>query len=186
MSPRPLPLSLGGPSPRGRWTEPCWRPGATRIFLRPFSVGTSMSGPRIASTIVTGTSASTLSPLRLKTRASVTGVIQWRSPGGPPLRPGSPLPASRTRLPSRTPAGIVTRYFFTVLREPVPPQVGQGSSITVPLPPQREQGWEIENRPCEEASTPRPWQAGQIDGAVPGLAPEPWQVTQGADVGTEI
>src|SRR5262245_58952850 len=80
---------------------------------------------------------------------------------------------------------MVTRYFFTVLRIPLPPQVGQGSSITVPLPPQREQGWEVENRPWEEASTPRPWHSGQIDGAVPGLAPEPWQVTQGAEVGTE-
>ena len=56
--------------------------------------------------------------------------------------------------------------------------------MTVPLPPQREQGWEIENRPWLEASTPRPWQAGQIVGEVPGLAPEPWQVAQGAAVGT--
>jgi hypothetical protein len=45
--------------------------------------------------------------------------------------------------------------------------------MIVPLPPHCEHGWEIENRPCPSASTPRPWHLGQISGAVPGLAPVP-------------
>src|SRR5882724_7914538 len=67
MSPRPLPPSLGGPSPRRRWTVPCLVPAGTRSFLRPCSVGTSISAPRMASGIVSGTSTSRLSPLALKT-----------------------------------------------------------------------------------------------------------------------
>ena len=122
--------------------------------------------------------------MRLNSGDGLTRVTTYRSPGGPPLRPGSPFPASRMRLPSRTPAGIETRYFFTVLRAPVPAQAGQGSSITVPAPPQREQGWEIENRPWPSASTPRPWHWGHTLGVVPGRAPVPWQVGQGAETGT--
>ena len=77
------------------------------------------------------------------------------------------------RLPSRTPAGMFTRRRLTVRTAPAPWQVGQGSSITVPEPPQREQGWEIENMPCPCVSMPRPSQRGQTDGVVPGLAPVP-------------
>ena len=68
---------------------------------------------------------------------------------------------------------------------PLPWQVGQGSLISVPVPWQRRQGWEIENSPCDSASTPRPLQSEQIVGWVPGLAPVPLQVGQGADSGTD-
>src|SRR3954465_3040074 len=111
MSPRAArepPPSFGGPSPRRRWTVPWCVPAGTRRRLVPRSVGTSTSAPRIASGIVSGTSTSTLSPLRRNTRLSCTWVTTNRSPDGPPLRPGSPLPASRTREPSRTPRGGVT------------------------------------------------------------------------------
>ena len=50
--------------------------------------------------------------------------------------------------------------------------------MTVPAPPQREHGVEIENRPWPSISTPRPAQRGQTIGAVPGLAPVPPQVGQ--------
>ncbi len=73
------------------------------------SVGTSIVAPRIASGIVIGTSTSRLSPLRLKIGDSATCVTTYRSPAAPPRGPASPLPASRTRLPSRTPAGMFTR-----------------------------------------------------------------------------
>ncbi len=101
------------------------------------------------------------------------------------MRPGSPLPAKRTLVPSRTPAGIFTRYFLTVFCAPEPWQVGHGSSITVPLPPQREHGCEIENRPWPWDSIPRPWHFGHTTGAVPGLAPVPRQVGHIWLVGTE-
>src|SRR3954452_17849154 len=188
MSPRPWdprpPASFGGPSPRRRWMVPLLVPGATRSFLRPLSVGTSTSAPRIASGIVSGTSTSRLSPLRRKIGESVTWVITYRSPAGPPLRPASPLPASRTRLPSLTPAGMLTRYFLTVRVAPLPLHVGHGSSMTVPLPWHCEHGWEIENSPWPCDSTPRPLQRGQVRGLVPGLAPVPVQVEQIWETGT--
>jgi hypothetical protein len=56
---------------------------------------------------------------------------------------------------------------------PLPEQVGQGSFISVPVPPQSEHGCEIEKRPCDCASTPRPLQREQTVGWVPGFAPVP-------------
>ena len=84
-------------------------PGATRSFLVPFSVGTSTSAPPSASATVIGTSTSKWSPLGLNTSDWVTWVTTYRSPAGPPRNPASPLPASRIREPSRTPAGMFTR-----------------------------------------------------------------------------
>src|SRR5207237_555596 len=100
MSPRPLPPRRGGPSPRRRWIVPCWVPAGTRIRLVPLSVGTSTVAPRIASTIVIGTSTSRLSPRRRKTGESLTRVIAYRSPEGPPRRPG-PAVAGRARRGDR-------------------------------------------------------------------------------------
>src|SRR5258708_19722468 len=88
------------------------------------------------------------------------------------------------RLPSLTPAGMFTRSFFTVRTAPVPWQVGQGSSITVPAPPHREQGCEIENMPWPCVSMPRPSQLGHTIGVVPGFAPVPRQLGQLVFIGT--
>ncbi len=159
-------------------------PGLTRSVFEPLSVGTRTSAPRSASGMVIGTSTSRFPPLRVNTGEGPTCVIRYRSPGGPPSRPGSPLPAMRTRLPSRTPAGTFTRRRLTVRTAPAPWQVGHGSSITVPEPPQREQGCEIENMPCPCVSMPRPSQRGHTIGVVPGLAPVPRQVGQVACMGT--
>src|SRR3954453_6189952 len=137
MSPRALPLSVGGPSPRSRWTVPCLVPPGTRSFFVPCRVGTSTSAPPTASAIVIGTSTSRLSPLRAKIGESATWQITNRSPAGPPRSPASPLPGRRIREPSLTPGGMLTRYFLTSRSRPSPPHVGHGSSITVPeAPPQ--------------------------------------------------
>ena len=80
---------------------------------------------------------------------------------------------------------MFTRYFLSSRRRPWPAQVGHGSSITVPEPPQRAHGRVIENRPWPSDSTPRPWQTGHTAGAVPGRAPVPRQVPQAACVATE-
>src|SRR3954463_8116200 len=88
------------------------------------------------------------------------------------------------REPSLTPAGVFTREGFLSRRRPWPPQVGQGSSITVPLPPQREHGRVMENTPWPCASTPRPLQTGHTLGVVPGRAPLPRQVVQALCVAT--
>ncbi len=42
---------------------------------------------------------------------------------------------------------MLTRSLRMLRCAPVPPHVGHGSSITVPEPPQFEQGWEIEKIP---------------------------------------
>ena len=57
--------------------------------------------------------------------------------------------------------------------------------MTVPEPPQRWQGWEMENSPWPWDSTPRPWQRGQTFGLVPGFAPVPEHVPQRSVVGTD-
>ena len=88
------------------------------------------------------------------------------------------------RLPSFTPAGMLTRSRRTVRWAPLPLQVGHGSSITVPVPLQFEHGWEIEKIPWLSDSIPRPLQTGQTFGDVPGLAPVPWQVGHCWEVGT--
>ena len=74
---------------------------------------------------------------------------------------------------------MFTRYFLSSRSRPWPAQVGHGSSITVPEPPQRAHGRVIENRPWPSDSTPRPWQTGHTAGAVPGRAPVPRQVAAG-------
>ena len=53
----------------------------------------------------------------------------------------------------------------------------------MPEPWHLEQGWEIEKIPWLWASIPRPSQAGQTFGLVPGLAPVPLQVGHGCEVG---
>ena len=131
-------------------------PPGTRSFFVPCRVGTSTSAPRIASATVIGTSTSKLSPLRLKIGDSLTCVTTYRSPAGPPRTPASPLPGRRIFEPSLTPAGMFTRYFLSSRSRPAPEQVGHGSSITVPEPPQREHGRVIENTPWPCDSTPRP------------------------------
>ena len=181
----PLPPGTAGPSPRSRCTVPCFVPGGTRSFFVPCSVGTSTSAPPSASATVIGTSTSKLSPLRRKTGESLTFVITNRSPAGPPRRPASPLPASRIREPSFTPAGMFTRYFLSSRMRPSPWHVWHGFSITVPEPPQRSHGRVIENRPWPWDSTPRPWQTGQTTGCVPGSAPVPRHVGQAECVATE-
>ena len=92
--------------------------------------------------------------------------------------PASPLPASRMREPSLTPAGMLTRYFLSSRMRPAPSHVWHGFSITVPAPPQRSHGRVMEKRPWPWDSTPRPWQTGQTTGVVPGSAPVPRQVGQ--------
>src|ERR671912_159718 len=82
--------------------------------------------------------------------------------------------------PSLTPTGIRTRSSRVRTSLPRPLQVGQGSSISVPRPWQVGQGLERPNSPWSRVTVPRPLQVGQGRGRVPGLAPEPWQVWQGA------
>ena len=58
----------------------------------------------------------------------------YRSPAGPPRSPGAPLPLSRIRWPSATPAGIRAWMVRVPIARPLPWQAGQGSSTTRPRP----------------------------------------------------
>ena len=110
----------------------------------------------------------------------------YRSPAGPPLVPGSPLPAERMRMPSLMPAGILTSSVFWRFSLPAPLQLGQGSGMILPLPWQCGQVCWMLKKPWRRCTVPAPLQLGQVLALVPGLAPLPWQVSQLSQLGMRI
>ena len=76
------------------------------------------------------------------------------------------------RVPS-SPAGILTWKVFCARSRPLPRQVLQGFSITVPLPRRRGQGCESEKSPCESETTPAAAALGADDRRGARLAPVP-------------
>jgi DNA repair photolyase len=103
------------PLPRRRKVLPCWVPSGSSISALPDSVGTSIEPPSAAVVSPTGTVQCRSSPSRSKISCALTRISMYRSPGGPPLVPGSPLPAERMRMPSLMPAGIFTSSVFWLL-----------------------------------------------------------------------
>jgi hypothetical protein len=171
------------PRPRTRKVRPLAVPAGTRsVTTRPSSVGTWISAPRAASAKVTGTVTVRLSPLRPKTGCGWTCTVTLRSPAGPPRSPGAPLPASRIRCPSATPAGIRTFIVRVEGARPLPWHTGHGSSTTRPRPRQVRQGSENANAPWARLVVPVPPQVGHTWGDVPARAPVPWQAAHGACV----
>ncbi len=67
---------------------------------------------------------------------------------------------------------------------PWPEQSGQGSPITWPFPMQTGQVRSMVKKPWLWRILPWPLQVEQVVGLVPGLAPEPWQASQAAVLGT--
>ena len=63
---------------------------------------------------------------------------------------------------------------------PLPPHSAQGFSMIEPLPRHSVQGSEKPNAPWLRLTTPEPLQFGHTFGLVPGRAPLPWQLVQGA------
>src|ERR1700712_4130559 len=63
---------------------------------------------------------------------------------------------------------------------PVPWHSSHGSSMIEPLPRHSVQGSENPNAPWLRLTTPAPLQLGHTFGLVPGRAPLPWQLVQGA------
>ena len=124
-SPLPDAPSLGAPLPLIFKSLPSWVPAGTFRLTLPSGVGTRTVAPSAASTMVTGTWITKSQPRRSKTGLSSTSVTTYRSPGGPPRTPGSPLPYSRILVPSLAPAGMGTELRIT--RGAGTPQVGQGS-----------------------------------------------------------
>jgi hypothetical protein len=103
-------------------------------------------------------------------------VTMYRSPGGPPFTPGSPLPWSRMREPVSTPPGILTAMRSVPNVAPRPPQVRHASRPILPFPRQRGHASEVRRRP-RPARRPFPPQSGQASSGLPGLAPDPRQAS---------
>ena len=90
------------------------------------------------------------------------------------------------RSPSSTPAGIFTCSVLCFFTRPAPRQVAHGSEIILPVPWQVGQVCWIEKKPCDRRTVPEPLQVVQVLGCVPGLAPEPLQVSHSSIAGMRI
>ena len=88
------------------------------------------------------------------------------------------------RVPSSTPAGIVTCKLRSLVTRPWPPHELQGSLITWPRPAHVGQARSTVKKPDCERTAPAPPQVPQVFGWVPGLAPEPLHGSQVTDEGT--
>ena len=171
------------PLPRRRNCLPVWVPSGMSIAALPPSVGTSISPPKPALLKLMGTAQCRSSPSRSKIECFFRRISMNKSPGGPPLVPGSPLPALRMRMPSSMPAGILTSRVFCFLTLPWPWQVTHGSGMILPVPRQCGQVCCTLKKPWRICTWPWPWQVAQVLAVVPGLAPVPWQVSHSSQLG---
>src|SRR6187551_402347 len=90
------------------------------------------------------------------------------------------------RVPSSTPTGIVTDSVRSRVTRPAPLQDGHGVSMVSPRPWHDGQVRSMVKKPWLARTLPEPLQVGQLDGCVPGFAPEPVQASQVTLVGTRI
>src|SRR4051794_33715507 len=90
------------------------------------------------------------------------------------------------RVPSSTPAGVLTERGRARVTRPAPPHAGQGSSMTSPRPWQVGQVRSIEKKPCVARTRPWPAQVGHCRGFDPDLAPEPEHASHVTEVGILI
>ena len=88
------------------------------------------------------------------------------------------------RVPSSTPAGMLTFSVLSRRTRPWPAQLRHGLSITWPAPWQVWQVRSTVKKPCWARSRPRPWQVGHCCGLEPASAPLPWQTSQATELGT--
>ena len=102
----------------------------------------------------------------------------YRSPAGPPPGPTSPCAASRTRMPSPTPAGILTLISRRARTRPSPPQRWHGSGMTSPTPAHTGHGRDVMTWPsserCTVCTSPWPSQVSQVTGVESPCVPLPW------------
>src|SRR6218665_813818 len=138
----------------------------------------SFSPPSAAVMKLTGPWQCRSSPSRSKMSCFFSRISMYRSPGGPPLVPCSPLPVLRMRMPPSMPAGILTSSVFCFLILPWPWQVMQGSGMILPVPRQCGQVCCTLKTPWRLCTVPTAPQVPQTLALVPGLAPLPWQATE--------
>src|ERR1700685_1416700 len=90
------------------------------------------------------------------------------------------------RVPSSTPAGMLTDKVRSRVTRPQPEHDAHGLSIDWPRPWQFGQVRSRVKKPWAWRTLPWPPHIWQVLGLVPALAPEPEQASQGADVGMRI
>ena len=127
-------------------------------FSPPEGTGASISPPSTAVAIGTGMKCTANRARRARTAraASPTGRCRGRRAGlfcGPFA---SPSPATRMREPSSTPAGMRTCKVRSRRTWPLPRHCAQGSSTSLPKPPQRGQVRSIEKKPWLARTRPKP------------------------------
>ena len=102
--------------------------------------------------------------------------------GGPPPGPTSPCPASCTRVPWSTPAGILTVSVRRERTRPSPEHSRHGSGMIEPKPRQAAHGRRVRisprNERCTSATSPWPWQVSHGDGRGAGRGALAWQASQ--------
>src|SRR6266702_670293 len=84
------------PLPRSRSRAPVSEPGGIAIVTGPVTVGTGTRAPSTASARLTGSSTWMSSPSRRKNGCGAICTSISASPGGPPPKPGLPLPFKRS------------------------------------------------------------------------------------------
>src|SRR5690625_4403479 len=90
------------------------------------------------------------------------------------------------RMPSSMPAGIFTSRVLLERTRPPPLHLLQGSLISCPVPWQVGQVCCTLKKPCCMRTAPAPRQVLHVSGEVPGLAPDPWQLSHSSQLGTRI
>src|SRR4029079_15667084 len=95
-------------------------------------------------------------------------------------------PARRMRVPSSTPAGMLTDSVRSFWTRPEPEQSLHGSSIVSPRPWQAGHVRAIVKKPWLARTFPTPPHVAQMWALVPGLAPEPAHVSHLTLAGTRI
>src|SRR5687767_11326671 len=90
------------------------------------------------------------------------------------------------RVPSSTPAGMLTDRVRSFTTRPEPLQEAQGSLMISPRPWQDGHVRSMVKKPWLARTLPPPPHVGQVDGCVPGLAPIPVHASQVTLVGTRI
>src|ERR1700722_1993040 len=117
------------------------------LTLLPSMVGASILPPSAAVVTGIGILHSRLLPSRLKNGCGLMDRNIYRSPGSPPRAPASPSLARRMRVPSSTPAGILTSSDFSLRILPEPAHLRQGFLMILPAPWHDEQVRSIVKKP---------------------------------------
>src|SRR5215470_16385299 len=90
------------------------------------------------------------------------------------------------RVPSSTPAGMLTDSERSLRTRPAPPQLRHGFSMIRPAPWQATQVRSMVKKPWLALTLPLPWHDGQLIELEPFSPPLPWQLSHLTELGTRM